>query len=138
MWFSYISFGSTVYITIAIWTTWNFRDCKHLRMLMGSFLVSRILSQIPVYIITIMTLTLSNGINKPRFWNLFNKAIFWWLTCFYETTGSQFFYNRKIIKSQQTREGAIQLLEAVISSASGQMATFRPEVLLVKLIHYKK
>ena len=27
--------------------------------------------------------------------NIFSCAIFWWLTCFYQTTGSQFFKNRK-------------------------------------------
>ena len=29
---SYVSFSSTVYITITIWTTWNFRDCKILHV----------------------------------------------------------------------------------------------------------
>ena len=55
---------------MATQTTRNFRDWKYLRMLKAIFLVSGILSRIPVY--TITNDTLSNDTNSQWYRNVFS------------------------------------------------------------------
>ena len=100
----------------------NFKDCKYLRMLKTIFLVSGILLRIPVYTITNDTFTLSNVTNSQWFRNILQLSNILMIDSFQSNDRIPVFHCNK---SQYTSEGFFNYqIEAVISSASGQRATF--------------
>ena len=125
---SCVSLSSTVYITIAIWTTRNFRDCKILQIL-GYFLLGIKLGS---FSLTKLTYTNTNAIYFG--WRSNKQYVSNGMGTFLKRVKRKYSHYSKHIKGFKLQ--SIQLLETVVPSSKSSQISFDWNILSTSLENY--